>query len=93
MRPAGILFSIRDQNDRKASAEVSVLSSSGRPRSDVFRATRVAAPGRPSVSWRTRTRPGPLHFFEKVRPLLYPTALVIEIGKFDDSSLGMPTRE
>src|SRR5438105_11241815 len=56
------------------------------------RVSPAAAPGRPSVSCTTRAKPGPLHFFEKVRPSLYPTALVIEVGDLDDSSLGMPTR-
>jgi len=49
--------------------------------------------GRTSVLYAGRARPDPLHFLEKVRPSLYPTALVIEIGKLDDSSLGMSTRE
>jgi hypothetical protein len=33
---------------------------------------------------------GSLRCVEKLRPSLDPAALVIEIGKLDDSSLGMP---
>jgi hypothetical protein len=53
----------------------------------------AADPGRPSVLCATRAKPGLLHFLEEVRPSLYPAALVIEIGKLDDSSPGMSTRE
>src|SRR6202171_4983582 len=50
-------------------------------------------PGRSSVLYARKAKPGPLHFLEKVRTPLYPAARVSEIGKLDDSSLGMPTRE